>query len=282
MISSKAYAKLNLGLKILNKREDNYHNIETIVTTISLRDKIEIEIINSGLKLYCQGAKLPIDIRNIAYRAADIFLREYEIKTGIMIRLIKNIPVGGGLGGGSSDAASTLKLMRTLLKPDLPHSELLRLGKKLGMDVPFFLKGGTACARARGDELEYFDLPTIRFVVHYPGFPISTRWAYENIALNLTKEENWIKIVKSSLETQNIGELKKYLINDFERLVFKIHPELEIIKEKFLELGAKVALLSGSGSCVYAIVDVDSEIKISNFLNSVQKVFFVAETVKPD
>lgn len=281
MTSLKAYAKINLGLRIIAKRPDGYHDIETILANVSLHDQIEIAESVHGIKLFVSGLNVPRNERNLAYQAASLFLKEFNIERGITIRLHKRIPVGGGLGGGSADAVAVLKGMRQLFKPYIPDEELLVLGQRIGMDVPFFFAGGAAEARGRGDELEYFNLPAMSIIIHHPGYPISTRWAYGNVGLNLTKEESWIKILRRGLVAQDFVDIKKHLVNDFESLVFRTYPELQSIKEDFLARGAKAALLSGSGSCVYAIVDELSLTRIAEFLKQNSKIFFVAETIGP-
>ncbi len=283
MISSRAFAKINLGLRIVNKREDNYHNIETIFTTVSLWDELEVDLDKDGIELITSGIPVAPTRTNLAYRAAEIFLKRFKINRGLRIILKKAIPIGSGLGGGSSDAASVLRTLATLF--DLKNSDdrLVEIAKDLGMDVPFFLKGGAALARGRGDELDYFDLPRMRLIIYYPGFSISTRWAYSNIDLsNLTKDPNLINMLKDSFEEKDFNGIRRYLINDFEPLIFRTYPELKEIKDRFLELGAIGALLSGSGSSIYAIVDQKSEEAISEFLNQRQRTFFKVETVKPD
>ncbi len=282
MISSRAYAKVNLGLRIINKRDDGYHNIETVLATISLYDELTVAGNHAGIELSVSGIKLARDSKNIVFRAADLFLKQYKITKGVIIKLHKIIPVGAGLGGGSSDAATVLKLMRKLFKPELTDEDLNQLAQNLGMDVPFFITGGAACAWQRGDKLEYFELPTLKLILCYPGFPISTKWAYANVELNLTKAENWIKMVKNSLVTQDFAKIEKYLINDFEALVYRTYPELKVIKDKFAASGAKVSLLSGSGSCIYAIGEAASMDRMSQFLIDHKKQYFIVETVKTD
>ena len=278
MISSRAFAKINLGLRILGKRPDNYHNIETIFTTISLHDEITVTRTEQGISLTCPGTRLPTSRHNLAYCAAALFLEHSRLEAGVSILLQKKIPIGAGLGGGSADAACVLKMLRDLFGLVTSDQELVELGRTLGMDVPFFIRGGAACARGRGDELEHFRLPRLSLVICHPGFSISTKWAYENIGSNLTKEENWITMLRKGLETQDFALVRQYLINDFEPLVFKIYPELGRLKEELLKLGAHGALLSGSGSTLYAIVDETSKPGILQFLKEHRKQYSVAET----
>lgn len=279
MISSRAFAKVNLGLRILDRRPDNYHNIETIFASVNLFDEIDIDTTGGGIRLVCPDTHLPTNRHNLVYRAALLFMETYHLPGGLEIVLKKRIPIGGGLGGGSSDAAAVLKALARLFQIKPSDDELIGLASRLGMDVPFFVKGGAACARGRGEQLEPFRLPRLDLVICYPGFSVSTRWAYENVGPTLTKDDNWIKMLRGGLETQDLRTVRQYLANDFEPLVFRIYPELARIKERFLELGAKAALLSGSGSSVYAIVDDFSRSGVTEFLIDNRRTFFVAETM---
>lgn len=275
MIRINANAKINIGLSILNKREDGYHNIETTLSTINLSDRLLIEKKDNGIELVCPGSKIPVE-ENLCFKAAHLFLKSYDISEGIKITLQKNIPVGGGLGGGSSDAAAVLKGMCQIFDMHVSDQELMALGRNLGCDVPFFIKGGAAIARGAGDELKFFKLPKMELIVYYPGYQVSTKWAYEEYdKLNLTP----------SIDLDNImGGKKKTRIgfnisNDFERVVFKAHPDLLDIKTHLLGTGAYMVSLSGSGSCLYAVVDDNVRKKVIKYLSGIGAMYFEAETI---
>ncbi|MEO0205276.1 MAG: 4-(cytidine 5'-diphospho)-2-C-methyl-D-erythritol kinase [candidate division WOR-3 bacterium] len=275
MIRINANAKINIGLSILNKREDGYHNIETTLSTINLSDRLLIEKKDNGIELVCPGSKIPVE-ENLCFKAAHLFLKSYDISEGIKITLQKNIPVGGGLGGGSSDAAAVLKGMCQIFDMHISDQELMALGRNLGCDVPFFIKGGAAIARGAGDELKFFKLPKMELIVYYPGYQVSTKWAYEEYdKLNLTP----------SIDLDNImGGKKKTRIgfnisNDFERVVFKAHPDLLDIKTHLLGTGAYMVSLSGSGSCLYAVVDDNVRKKVIKYLSGIGAMYFEAETI---
>lgn len=277
MIKINAYAKINIGLTILNKREDGYHNIETTLSTISLSDKIVIEKIDSGIELISGNLKIPPE-ENLCFKAAQLFLSNYRSNGGVKIILQKNIPIGGGLGGGSSDAAGVLKGLREIFNVNVSDEELMALGRKLGCDVPFFIKGGAAIARGLGDEFKFFKLPKMELVIYYPGFPISTKWAYEEYdKLNLT----------TSIDLDNILVAKKKkriraglcVNNDFEKVVFKAHPHLLDIKNNLLGSGVYMVSLSGSGSCLYAVVDGNLKKKVIKYLSGIGAMYFEAETL---
>jgi len=273
----KAYAKVNLGLRILNKREDGYHNIETTLTTINLADYINLKEMASGIVIEAEGLNVPTE-ENLCYRAALIFKKKYGIEKGVQIQLTKNIPVGGGLGGGSSDAACVLKGMRSLFNLNIPDEELMTLGNELGSDIPFFIKGGAAYARGRGDELKFFKLPRCSLVIYYPGYPISTKWAYEEydkVILTLPAEMDIIRADKKKKKIRKGFTLE----NDFEKVVFKNHPDLLDVKINLLAIGAFMVSLSGSGSCLFAVVDENSKKKVTNYLAGVGAHFFEVKTI---
>lgn len=277
MIRIDAYAKINIGLTILNKRDDGYHNIETTLSTINLSDKIFIEKIEKGIEVISPGSKIPVE-ENLCYKAAELFLNTYEIDAGVKINLQKNIPIGGGLGGGSSDAAGVLKGMRSIFNLNISDEALMELSRKLGCDVPFFIKGGAAIARGVGDELKFFKLPKMHLVIYYPGYPIATKWAYEEYDKST---------LTSGIELDNILMQKKKkvrsglnIVNDFEKIVFKAHPDLLDIKNNLLRAGAYMVSLSGSGSCLYAVVD-EKNIKknVIKYLSSIGAMYFEVETI---
>lgn len=277
MIKINAYAKINIGLTILNKREDGYHNIETTLSTINLSDKLVIEKKDSGIELLAGTLKIPTE-ENLCFKAAQLFLSHYGINEGVKIVLQKNIPIGGGLGGGSSDAAGVLKGMREIFNLNISDDELMGLARKLGCDVPFFIKGGAAIARGVGDELKFFKLPKMELIIYYPGFPISTKWAYEEYdKLNLTTGIDLDNILVAKKKKQTRTGL--FLNNDFEKVVFKAHPHLLDIKNNLLGTGVYMVSLSGSGSCLYAVVDENLKKKVIKYLSGIGAMYFEAETV---
>lgn len=276
MIHINAYAKINIGLTILNKREDGYHNIETTFSTISLKDKLLIEKIDKGIELISPGLKIPCE-ENLCYKAAQLFLENYKIDGGVKITLQKNIPIGGGLGGGSSDASGVLKGMREVFGVTVSDEELMELARRLGCDVPFFIKGGAAIARGIGDELKFFKLPKMNLIIYYPGYPISTKWAYEEYdKFTLTSGMDLDNILSEKKKKVRTG---LNLNNDFEKIIFKIHPDLLDIKTNLLSNGAYMVSLSGSGSCLYAVVDENIKKKILKYLSSIGAMYFEAETI---
>jgi 4-diphosphocytidyl-2-C-methyl-D-erythritol kinase len=280
MISLKAWAKVNIGLKILNKRDDGYHNIETTLTTINLSDSIEIDMVESGIIINSEGLYTPPE-ENLCYRAADILKRKFNIDKGVKIDLIKNIPVGGGLGGGSSDAACVLKGMNKLFNLRQSDEILIEIGKEIGADVPFFIKGGAAYARGRGDGLKHFKLPRMSLVLYYPGYPISTKWAYEEYDKNLLTPHPEMDIFDKNIDKKKKKKKKIAfnIENDFEKIVYKKHPDLLDIKMNLLIEGAFFISLSGSGSCLYTIIDENIRKKLTKYLASIGAQFFEVKTI---
>ncbi|MGB9721024.1 MAG: 4-(cytidine 5'-diphospho)-2-C-methyl-D-erythritol kinase [bacterium] len=276
MIRINANAKINIGLRILSKREDGYHNIETTLSTINLSDNLLIEKKDNGIELLTPGSKIPVE-ENLCFKAAHLFLRTYDLSEGVKVTLHKKIPVGGGLGGGSSDAAAVIKGMCQIFDMHISDQELMSLVRRLGCDVPFFIKGGAAIARGVGDELKFFKLPKMNLVIYYPGYPISTKWAYEEYdKLNLTPGIDLDNIMGSQKKKTRIGF---NINNDFERVVFKAHPDLLDIKTHLLGTGAYMVSLSGSGSCLYAVVDENIKKKVIKYLSGIGAMYFEAETI---
>jgi 4-diphosphocytidyl-2-C-methyl-D-erythritol kinase len=247
----KAYAKINIGLRILNKRDDGFHNIETVFHRINIFDEIKL-LPSDTIVIECNNPEIPLDSSNLCYKAANILQKEFKISTGVKILLQKNIPIGAGLGGGSSDAASILKNLPKFWKIQISKERLHFLATQLGSDVPYFLDEGTAYATGRGEKLEYFpiDIPYWIVLVH-PNIHVSTPWAYNHLKLKTRQEGSNFK----ELLTKNItspDKMKEFIHNDFEDLVFENFPDIKKIKIKLTEMGADFVQMSGSGSSVYA------------------------------
>ena len=256
-ISFKTPAKVNLGLHILGKREDGFHELETLFQMVNWCDEIKIDCLSRGLELVCNQPDIPTDKGNLVVRAAHILQTRYpERCKGARIHLNKNIPHGAGLGGGSGNAAGVLLGLNFLWGLKLKREDLISVASELGSDVPFFLFSPCAIGRGRGEILEYVK-NSIRFYVLmvYPGFAVPTASVYGNLKLKLTKRENNISILKNFILQSEFAQLGTTWSNDLEPVVFQEHPGLSGIKKEMLALGAKGALLSGSGSTVFGIFD---------------------------
>jgi len=250
-------AKLNLYLEIVGKEPDGYHQIESIMQTISLSDKVEVEPSDTpGIFVSSNISSLPIDERNLAYRAAKLFIEKFGwVSKGVRIILEKNIPLASGMGGGSSNAATVLIAMALMCGVDILNSILLEIASRIGCDVPFFLYGGTAIARGKGTEITPLPpLKGIPVLVVVPDVEISTHWAYKNIVLPLYpfKIPSILLNMLSKNSKIDIQELNRLLFNRFASLVFKI-PKVKEVKEILESLGIESISLSGSGPTLFSI-----------------------------
>ncbi len=247
----RAYAKINLGLHVLGKRSDGYHNIETVFRLIDLYDDLEMVQNDQGTHFSCNWPELTDDNTNLCLRAAHLLRDLTGCHMGVEMRLTKRIPIGAGLGGGSSDAAATLKGLTKLWSLDISPEELQTISESLGSDVPFFFTGQTAHATGRGEILESFVLPLpYSILVATPPVHVSTSWAYSSLRLVENVKRPKLKELLSG-SIRDIGALRKGLTNDFEETVFLQYPGIQKLKERILSGGAELALMSGSGSSVF-------------------------------
>ena len=254
----RAYAKINIGLNVLGKRSDGYHDLETVFHEIDCFDEIELER-HDKVTMTADSILVPIDGSNLCLSAATLLQKEKHVRQGVMIHLKKNIPVGAGLGGGSSDAAAVLCGLNRFWELKLSNDQLRALAVRIGADVPFFIDGGTAYATGRGEILESFSL-TLPFwiAVVTPLIHISTRWAYTHLVLKGNGKASGLQ-AKLLKQISNPKKLASVVQNDFEPPVFQTYPELNRIKEKLNEMGAVFSLMSGSGSSIYGFFENDKK-----------------------
>ena len=253
--------KINIGLSVLNKRCDGFHNIQSIFYPVSTYTDC-IEIIESDAFRF-ETFGIPVtgnDTDNICYKAYEVLKKDYNLPN-VAIRLLKRIPTGAGLGGGSSNASFTLKLLNDLFALNLSNKVLNYYAAKLGSDCPFFILNQPAYISGRGDVIEpvKLDLKGYYLTIINPGFPISTKQAYENIHFSYKRVD-----FKSAIQ-QPVTLWKDLIWNDFEHYAFLIQPELSVIKNSLYEAGALFASMTGSGSSVYAISD--SKLEMPEQLN---------------
>ena len=247
----KAPAKLNLRLKVIDRRPDGYHEIVSIMAPVALYDYLQLSKIQSGIKFICRGIPVPDNEGNLIFRAAQIFFSSTGIKPGLLIKLAKNIPVAAGLGGGSSDAGCTLTALNEMFDSPLSHHELLELATRLGADVPFFLQSRPCIARGIGEILE-----PIRkwlkfwYVIVKPPIKVSTSWAYGNLKLQLTTGE--YNYIRQYFGNNNFNILN-ILENDLEMVTASHFPVISKIKKTLADAGAEGVLMSGSGPSVFGI-----------------------------
>lgn len=257
-LTIRAFAKINWSLRVLGKRDDGYHGIDTILQTVSLHDTITFEeVADDGIGLWCDERSVPADKINLVWRAAAALRERYSIRRGIKIRLEKRVPAEAGLGGGSSDAAATLIALSFLWKIEVSAEDLVRIAEGLGSDVPFFLYGGTARATGRGNVVEPLeDSPPKHLLVIKPKASISTAKAYSTLnRAALTSSDSKPILLRSQASNSSVSIDLNALHNDFEPTVFQLEPEIERAKVALLKSGARTAMLSGSGSAVFGIFE---------------------------
>ena len=256
-----AFAKINLYLRILGKREDGFHELCTVFQTISLHDDLTFSPSSDNeIHLTCDDPAIPTGENNLIHRAAALLKKEFNVEPGANIHLVKRIPSPGGLGGGSSDAAVTLIGLIKLWGLNVDNTELVAIASTLGSDVPFFLYGGTALGTGRGTEITPMDDFSGRdMLLITPRVSVATADAYSLLsASGLTKEEAKSKLIVCHNEAKKLISEQSELRNDFEDVVFRSKPELAQAKNSLLELGAGKVLMSGSGASIFAFFSNES------------------------
>jgi 4-diphosphocytidyl-2-C-methyl-D-erythritol kinase len=261
-LEKKSPCKVNLILNILGKRADGFHELETVMQPVNVCDEMTFERAGAGLQLSCSNPELPTDSKNLVHRAVASFLAAAKISDGVRIHLQKNLPLAGGIGGGSANAAVTFTALNELFGSPLPPEKLHELAAALGSDIPFFLHDRPALATGRGEKVEPLEnFPALRgrafFLVH-PGFGISTPWSYQNLARfpeALNGKAGRAKALISKLQGNNWPGVADAFYNSLEAPAFDKFPVLELYKEFLRENGALAALMSGSGSTTFAIAE---------------------------
>jgi 4-diphosphocytidyl-2-C-methyl-D-erythritol kinase len=266
-----AYAKINLTLDVLGKRPDGYHDLKSVMQTISLRDDIEINVgTGKPWSLECDKEGIPCDERNLAWKAAKVYCEALnKDPDGLTIRITKRIPSEAGLGGGSADAAAVLRALNDYYGNPLSIWALAELGAQVGSDVPFCVVGGTMMCEGRGEKLRKLpDMPDCVMVVVKPDFPVSTPALYKKIDETVIGQRPDQNAMESALLAGDLLKVAQNLCNVFDPVVTEDHLELNYIKSVFHNYGAVGYLMSGSGSAVYAIV---SEFEVAAVICSMLK-----------
>jgi 4-diphosphocytidyl-2-C-methyl-D-erythritol kinase len=258
----RAPAKVNLFLRVLGRRDDGYHSIDSLMVPVSLYDEIEIVRARkkkgrSLLAVSADHPEVPSGRKNLAYRAAALLLARKNLAVPIAIRIRKAIPVGAGLGGGSSDAAATLVGLNRLLRLGCSRKELASIAAEIGADVPFFIYGTPARARGIGERLTRItSLPKLWMVLIYPCFPVSTAGVFRDFPLKLTKD---IEDSRINFSLKRPAVFAHRLVNDLEEVTLRRYPGIGALKERLLREGAAGAVMSGSGSSVFGIFSGESQ-----------------------
>jgi len=264
-VYEKSYAKINLTLDVLGKRDDGYHEIETIMQETSLHDQLKIDAVKgSGLITVSSNLRyLPCDRRNLAYRAAEAFLVETGIKNmDIAVNIKKKIPVAAGLAGGSSNAAAVLRGLEKIFKSGIDKEKLLKIGASIGADIPFCMTGGTALATGIGEIMtEIRGMPRIRAVLCKLPVSISTAYIYAKMDDIKIEKRPDIKAMIAAIEKGDIHAIARNLCNVMEGVAVSEHGEISKIKETMLKNGALGASMSGSGPTVFGLFDSEKSAK---------------------
>ena len=273
-ISMKAYAKINLGLDVIGKLENGYHEVRMIMQSVDLYDKITVTRNDSGkITIKTNLSFLPTGPDNLVYKAADLLRQEFGIKDGIYIDLYKFIPVAAGMAGGSTDGAAVLKAVNQLFDLKLTDEELMERGAKLGADIPYCIMGGTALAEGIGEKLTKLpDCPRCYVVIAKPGISVSTRFVYENLVLDENTNHPDTDGMIKCIENNDIDGVAARLCNVLESVTEKEYPIIADIKKDMLSHGAINALMSGSGPTVFGIFkDKEKAEKCNDFFRRGRK-----------
>lgn len=252
-----AFAKINLGLDVLGKREDGYHEVRMIMQTIRMYDQLDMrKSVEPGIHLTTNKKYIPVDENNLVWRAAKLMMDTCGIMEGVSIHLHKVIPVAAGMAGGSSDAAATLVGMNRLFHCGLSKEKLMELGVQIGADVPYCVLRGTALAEGIGEKLTVLPpMPDCWILIGKPGISVSTKYVYTTLDLNTDTVHPDIDGMKKALEDGNLYGITERMGNVLQDVTIPAYPEVEKIKEQMKTLGAVNAMMSGSGPTVFGIFD---------------------------
>lgn len=256
-ISLKAMAKINLGLDVVGKRPDGYHDLRMIMQTVRLFDRVKLfETTSSGVRMKTNLRYLPTDQGNHAVQAARMLMEEFRINSGVFIDLQKRIPVAAGLAGGSSDAAAVFVGMNLLFRLGLSQEELRERGVRIGADVPYCIMRGTALAEGIGDRLTPLPhIPDCSIVIAKPDVRVSTKYVYTHLVLDEQTRHPQIDSQIEAIRSQDLGKMCELCGNVLEDVTIPAHPQIASIKEMMLQEGALSAMMSGSGPSVFGIFD---------------------------
>ena len=253
----KALAKINLGLDVLGKREDGYHELRMIMQTINMYDQLEMEICQEpGIRITTNLPFVPTNENNLVYKAAKLLMDEFHVEQGLTVNLQKFIPVAAGMAGGSSDAAAAMIGVNRLFQLGLSVKELMERGVRIGADVPYCLLRGTALAEGIGEKLRPLPpCPDCYVLIGKPGISVSTKFVYENLHANELKEHPPIDPMLEALQWHNLNKLADLMGNVLETVTIPRYPVIQEIKEHMKDHGALNAMMSGSGPTVFGLFD---------------------------
>ena len=269
----RAYAKVNLALDVVRKREDGYHDLEMIMAPITLHDLIYINVIDEGIEIESNSKIVPTDQRNIMYKVAQLMQERY----GVKIFVYKHIPTQAGLAGGSADGAAVIKAMNKLFHLNLSYEEMAALGKEVGADIPFCIYEKTAFVEGVGEKLQFIDEPFEAYLLLVkPKKGVSTQKAFTSLDLSKVKHQDCRKM-KKGIEMNDYQAVIDNLQNRLELPSIKMVPQIKEIKKEMMKLGFDGALMSGSGSCVFGITR-NQEIMNKGYEFFRKRYFFVRKS----
>lgn len=282
IVEEKAPAKINLSLDVLHKRDDGYHEMELVMTSIDLADRLTLTLLEENrILIESNNGFLPLDERNIAYRSAMLLKKQFNIRQGVHIYIEKNIPIAAGLGGGSSDAAATLRGLNRLWNIGLDLDELAELGAQIGSDVPFCIYGGSAYAYGRGEKIKPLEeVPQCWVVLVKPRRGISSWTVFEGLDVDKLAHPDTESIL-DAIDCMDYSTMADHLGNALENISMHKQPKIEQIKQKMLQFGADTALMSGTGPTIYGLCQKYSRAqRVFNGLKGFCNEVYLVRTLK--
>lgn len=258
----KAYAKVNLGLDVVDRLPNGYHQVKMIMQTVGIYDELTMEKTESGITVTTDSGELPTDENNLIYKAAKLMQEKYGIREGVRIHLQKNIPIAAGMAGGSTDAAATMKGMNRLFGLEAKTEELMAEAVKIGADVPYCIMGGTALAEGIGEKLTALPpVPKMFLLVAKPDINVSTKYVYEHLDAEGIAHHPDIDGMVEAIREGSLQGILKRMENVLETVTIPAHPVIEVIKKRMRELGAADSLMSGSGPTVFGVFPDEESVK---------------------
>ena len=278
-MKKKSYAKINLILDVIEKRQDGYHNIDGIMQMIDLYDEVEVKI-SDKFEITSNSKDIPLDEKNLVYKVYKALKEKYKFNERFSILIEKNIPVSAGIAGGSTNSAVVIEMIDEILGLNMSLDDKKQIGKSVGADIPYLLVGKTARTRGIGDELEILDsLPTTDILIVNNGVEIATPYVYSNIVPsgNIDRIDKLINVYKN----KNYDEFFKGLYNVMEKVSISYCPEIQNIKDKMYEFNCIKSLMSGSGPTVFGIFNDDKDIKKAyDYFKKIYKNTFIVKTME--
>lgn len=277
-----AYGKVNLVLDVIRKRNDGYHDINTIMQQIDLKDIVTIKDREKGIKIECNNPEVPVDSSNLVYTAWEKMKEKAKIDRGVHIIIEKNIPVASGLAGGSTDAAAVLKGLNKLWKLNFSKKELMDIGVSIGADVPYCIMGGTALAEGIGEKLKILKSFSNKLILlANPGISVSTAHVYDSLRLDKIEKSPDMDMLVQAVENDDIYTLAKNMGNILEQVTVEEFSQIKTIKEDMIRYGALGSLMSGSGPTVFGLFDDEKKlVKCKEYLEKKVAKVIITKTIE--